>query len=111
MTLDFKEHDTFKGKDFGKAVSGRWVQHAGTVSFQFDNSKCTYTGGNTESRCITGTMAAFSEHTEVGDFYMIHDRHSMHISKKSDLAKTPIHKDAVGNLIFSEATNKAKKDA
>lgn len=100
MALDFKAQDTFKGKDFGKAVTGKWVQHFGTLSFQFNDSKCTYTGANTGSRCITGTMTAFDDPTQVGDFYMIHDSHSMHIAKKSDLAKTPAHRDATGRQIF-----------
>lgn len=52
----------------GQGYSGTWVQVAGILSFQFNNSKTTYSG-NLADKSVTGINTTFSGLN--GSFYML----------------------------------------
>jgi hypothetical protein len=99
MAMTFKADGTFSGKDLGNKVSGIWFVNGSTIMFQLDGSKCTYSCYWPGGKSATGTMAAFDEEKQVGDFYMLMDSHFAHVTKKSDLGKSAAHHDALGKAI------------
>ncbi len=54
----------------GQGHHGTWVQVAGILTFQFDNSKTTYSG-NFADKSITGVNTTFNGLN--GSFYMLED--------------------------------------
>jgi hypothetical protein len=52
----------------GQGYSGTWVQVAGVLTFQFNNSKTTYSG-NLADKSVTGINTTFGGLN--GSFYML----------------------------------------
>jgi hypothetical protein len=83
----------------GKPISGTWMQHEGMLSFQLDGGQCTYSGNWAGGKAAIGVIAAFDNERQYGDFYMLSDKHEYHVTKKSELSKSDIHRDGSGHKI------------
>ena len=99
MNLSFEDNGTFSGKDMGKAISGTWVEQGGMLIFHLTDSHCTYSEHWAGGKSVTGAIAAFDEEKQFGGFYMLHESHHAHITKRSEIDRSNIHRDVAGKEI------------